>query len=83
MFSSVTNGDEFAKAYTKIENVNTHHQLLNKSFCKQIVEGGAQKLACLIKDLPDIGFFVSKRLELELGVPCLEVTENEVRNLDT
>ena len=47
------------------------------------MEGGEEKLACLIKGLPDVGFLVSKELEPELGVPCLEVTENEVRNLDT
>ena len=83
VFSPVANGDEFAKVYTKIEKANTQHLLLIKSFCKQIAEGGEEKLACLIEDLPDIGFLVSKRLEPELGVPCLEVSENEVRNLDT
>ena len=47
------------------------------------MEGGEEKLAWLIKGVPDVGFLVSKKLEPELGVPCLEVTENEVRNLDT
>ena len=81
VFSSVANGDEFAKAYTKIEKAKPN--INYKSFCQQIAEGGEEKLACRIKDLPDIGFLVCKRLEPELGVPCLEVIENEVRNLVT
>ena len=71
----------FAKAYTKIEKAKPN--VYYKRFCKQIAEGGEEKLACRIKDVPDIGFLVCKRLEPELGVPCLEVIENEVRNLDT
>ena len=77
----MANGNEFAKAYTKIEKAKPN--VYYKRFCKQIAEGGEEKLACRIKDVPDIRFLVCKRLEPELGVPCVEVIENEVRNLDT
>ena len=80
VFSPVASGDEFAKAYTKIEKANTQHLLLIKSFSKQIAEGGEEKLAC--RNL-EIGFLVCKRLKPELCVPCLELIENELRNLDT
>ena len=81
VFSSVANGDEFAKAYTKIEKAKPN--IYYKSFFKQIAGGREEKLACRIIDLPEIVFLVCKRLEPELGVPCLELIENEVRNLDT
>ena len=78
---SVAYTDDFTKAYNKIEKAKPN--INYNSFCKEIAGGGEEKLACRIKDLPDIGFLVCKRLEPELGVPCLEVIENEVRNLVT
>ena len=78
VFSSVAYADDFSKAYNKIEmakpNINYN------SFCKEIAEGGEEKLACRIKGITSIGFLVCKKMK---GTPCLEVIENEVRNLVT
>ena len=78
VFSPVTSGDEFAKACKKIEKAKPN--IYYNSFCKQIAEGREEKLAC--RNI-EIVFLVCKRLKLELGVPCLELIENELRNLDT
>ena len=56
----MANGNEFAKAYTKIEKAKPN--VYYKRFCEQIAEGGEEKLACRIKDVPDIRFLVCKRL---------------------
>ena len=81
VLSSVAYADDFTNAYNEIEkakaNINYH------SFCKEIAGGGEEKLACRIKDVPDIGFLVCKGLEPESGLPCLEVIEKEVENLVT
>ena len=78
VFSPVASGDEFAKACKKI--VKAKPNIYYNTFCKQIAEGREEKLAC--RNL-EIGFLVCKRLKPELCVPCLELIENELRNLDT
>lgn len=77
VFSPVASGDEFAKACKKIEKAKPN--IYYNSFCKQIAEEREEKLAC--RNI-EIAFLVCKRLEPELGVPCLELIENELRNLD-
>ena len=77
VFSPVASGDEFAKAYKKIEKAKPN--IYYNTFCKQIAEGREEKLAC--RNI-EIGFLICKRLKPELGVPCLELIENELRNLD-
>ena len=77
VFSPVASGDEFAKACKKIEKAKPN--IYYNTFCKQIAEEREEKLAC--RNI-EIGFLVCKRLKPELGEPCLELIENELRNLD-
>ena len=81
VFSSVAYADDFTNAYNKIEKAKPN--INYNSFCKEIAGGGEEKLACRIKDVPDIGFLVCKGLEPESGVPCLDLIEKEVENLVT
>ena len=79
VFSSVAYADDFTKAYNKIEKVKPN--INYNSFCKEIAEGGEEKLACRIKGITSIGFLVCKKMKPDRFTPCLEVIENEVRNL--
>ena len=81
VLSSVAYADDFTNAYNKIEKAKPN--INYTSFCEEIAKGGEEKLACRIKDVPDIGFLVCKRLEPESGVPCLEVIGKEVETLVT
>ena len=81
VFSSVAYADDFTKAYNKIEKAKTN--INYNSFCKEIAEGGEEKLACRIKGITSIGFLVCKKMKPDGVTPCLEVIENEVRNLVT
>lgn len=81
VFSSVAYADDFTKAYKKIEKAKLETNLNYNSFCKEIAEGGEEKLACRIKGITSTGFLVCKRMNPD--GPCLEVIENEVRNLVT
>ena len=59
VFSSVVYADDFTNAYNKIEKAKT--SINYNSFCKEIAEGGEEKLACRIKGITSIGFLFVKR----------------------
>ena len=81
VFSSVTYADDFTNAYNKIEKAKPN--INYNSFCKEIAGGGEEKLACRINGITSIGFLVCKKVKPDGVASCLEVIENEVRNLVT
>ena len=81
VFSSVAYADDFTNAYNKIERAK--HNINYNSFCKEIARGGEEKLGCRIDGITSIGFLVCKKMKPDGVTPCLEVIENEVRNLVT
>ena len=81
VFSSVAYADDFANAYNKIEKAKPN--INYNSFCKEIAGGGEEKLACRINGITSIGFLVCKKVKPDGVASCLEVIENEVRNLVT
>ncbi|XP_068683109.1 uncharacterized protein [Montipora foliosa] len=78
MFSAVVYADPFSDAFKKVNAAKPH--INYKTFCKEIAPGGEEKLACRIKAVPSIGFLVCKNTSL-YGTPCLQVIQDEVRNI--
>ena len=78
---SVVYADDFTNAYDTIEDVKPN--INYESFCTEIAGGGEEKLACRINGITSIGFLVCKKVKPDGVTPCLEVIENEVRNLVT
>ena len=81
VLSSVAYADDFTNAYNKIEKAKPN--INYNSFCKEIAGGGEEKLACRINGITSIGFLVCKKMKPDGVASCLEVIENEVRNLIT
>ena len=74
MFPTKSHGDDFAEAFEKIEAVKTN--INYNRFCKELSEGGEEKIACRIKAVPSIGFLVCRR-----PTYCLQELTTEINNL--
>lgn len=76
MFPLVVSADDFADALKEIDrlkpNINYH------TFCKEIAQGGQEKIACRVKKVPTVAFLVCKEEEY-----CEKVIRAEVRNIET
>ena len=74
MFPTKSHADDFADAFAKIEAVKT--TINYNKFCKELAQGGEEKIACRIKAVPSIGFLVCRR-----PTYCLQELTTEINNL--
>ena len=74
MFPTKSHADDFADAFAKIEAVKTN--INYNKFCKELAQGGEEKIACRIKAVPSIGFLVCR-----YPTYCLQQITTEIDNL--
>ena len=75
MFPLAVSADDFADALKEINRLKPN--INYETFCKEIAQGGQEKIACRVKKVPTVAFLVCKKQE-----DCKEDIRAEVTNIE-